>query len=78
MTNYRKYRRTGLAEMTSFVEGMDLSGVSISLEDADAGSPKVGDMIARNPMNNADKWLVAAAYFKANFEEVKTLGLVDG
>jgi hypothetical protein len=25
-------------------------------------------MIARNPKNHADKWLVAAAYFADNFE----------
>lgn len=44
--------------------------VSISAEDAKAGSPKAGDMIARNPKNNADQWLVAAAYFADNFEPV--------
>ena len=36
----------------------------------DAGSPKVGDMIARNPKNHDDKWLVAAVYFADNFEPV--------
>jgi hypothetical protein len=28
-------------------------------------------MIARNPVNEADMWLVNAAYFAANFEPVK-------
>jgi len=27
-------------------------------------------MIARNPVNHDDQWLVAAAYFSANFEPV--------
>jgi hypothetical protein len=32
------------------------------------GSPKAGDMIARNPGNHEDQWLVAAQYFADNFE----------
>lgn len=43
--------------------------VSISAEDQKAGSPKAGDMIARNPKNHADQWLVAAQYFADNFED---------
>ena len=39
--------------------------------DHNAGSPKPGDMIARNPKNHADKWLVAAEYFTDNFEAVQ-------
>lgn len=38
--------------------------------DADAGSPRVGDMIARNPADHSDQWLVAQAYFEQNFEPV--------
>ncbi len=44
--------------------------VSISAEDLKSGSPKLGDMIARNPKNHNDQWLVAAAYFADNFEPV--------
>jgi len=32
------------------------------------GSPKEGDMIARNPKNHADQWLVAKKYFEDNLE----------
>ena len=42
--------------------------VSISAEDLKNGSPKIGDMIARNPKNHLDEWLVAEQYFKDNFE----------
>lgn len=42
--------------------------VSISVEDLANGSPKSGDMIARNPKNHNDQWLVAAQYFNDNFE----------
>lgn len=65
---YLQYRRTGLAEMQAWAGGDDLTGVSISQPDKDAGSPKPGDMIARNPVNHDDKWLVAYNYFIANFE----------
>lgn len=44
--------------------------VSISVEDLANGSPKIGDMIARNPKNHNDQWLVAEKYFKDNFEEI--------
>lgn len=44
------------------------NNISISDEDKKNGSPKLGDMIARNPKNHADQWLVAEQYFKDNFE----------
>jgi hypothetical protein len=65
---YVKYRRTQIAEMADWDDGFDMAGVSVSAPDAEAGSPKAGDKIARNPANHADKWLVAADYFAANFE----------
>jgi hypothetical protein len=66
---FKKYRRTQIAEMRPYEAGEQLSQrVSISAPDKEAGSPKAGDMIARNPANHDDQWLVAAAYFAANFE----------
>jgi hypothetical protein len=56
--------------MRSYQVGDDLNGVSISDVDRNGGSPKLGDMIARNPKNHADKWLVAARYFADNFESL--------
>lgn len=44
--------------------------ISISQEDLNNGSPHVGDMIARNPKNHSDQWLVAEQYFKENFEGI--------
>ena len=70
MTTYKQYRRTQVAEMRPYQVGDDLNGVSISDADRNAGSPKPGDMIARNPKNHTDKWLVAAKYFADNFEAV--------
>lgn len=67
MSEFKQYRRTQIAEMARWVVGMSMEGVSIAEVDREAGSPKDGDMIARNPKNYADKWLVAAQYFSDNF-----------
>jgi hypothetical protein len=71
MSEFTKYRRKQIAELRPYKPGEDVSAVSVSPEDTKAGSPKAGDMIARNPVNHADQWLVAAAYFAANFEPVE-------
>lgn len=71
MTEFTKYKRTQIAEMRPYEPGEDLELVAISPEDRKAGSPKAGDMIARNPANPNDQWLVAAAYFAANFEPME-------
>lgn len=69
-TEYRQYRRKQIAELADWEPDFDMSGVSVSEADRIAGSPKPGDKIGRNPVNHDDRWLVAAAYFEANFEEV--------
>jgi hypothetical protein len=68
MNEYTRFRRKQIAELRPYVPGEDLTNVSISFEDEKAGSPVVGDWIARNPKNHADMWLVAKAYFHDNFE----------
>lgn len=69
--SFTQYRRKQIAELRPFVLGEALSDkVSISSEDRAQGSPKVGDMIARNPVNHEDQWLVAEKYFNDNFEAV--------
>jgi hypothetical protein len=71
MSEFKQYRRKQIAELRPFQEGEELSErVSISQADRDNGSPKVGDMIARNPKNHGDQWLVAKQYFEENFESV--------
>ena len=67
---WKQYRRVAVAELTEWYEGFNMIGVSVSDHDAANGSPKTGDMIARNPTSQGDRWLVAADYFAANFEPV--------
>ena len=76
---FKKYKRTQIAEMRPvlteesttgelWVESEDIH-VSISTEDILGGSPRLGDMVARNPKNHRDQWLVSQKYFMANFGE---------
>jgi hypothetical protein len=66
--DFKRYRRKQIAELRPYEPGENVEGVSVSEADKQAGSPKAGDMIARNPSNHADRWLVAAKYFADNFE----------
>lgn len=71
---FKQYIRTNIAEMRP-VTREEISGevageISISQSDLNNGSPRSGDMIARNPQNHDDKWLVAADYFTENFKEM--------
>lgn len=71
MIDFKQYRRKSISEMRPFIEGEVLdSKVSVSEADKTNGSPKIGDMIARNPKNHEDQWLVAKAYFDDNLEEI--------
>lgn len=69
---FKKYQRTNLAEMHQYDRNAIYpkefwDKLSISKEDKANGSPKLGDMIARNPENHNDIWLVAKEYFDQNF-----------
>lgn len=75
MTEWKKYRRTKITEMRPVSQKeiertYMMRDVSISDTDLKNGSPKQGDMIARDPDNHEDQWLVSAEYFKGNFEQV--------
>lgn len=69
---FKKYRRKDIAELRPVTgyevyKGLDFN-ISVSNEDFKKGSPRIGDMIARNPKNHKDQWLVAEQYFIDNFE----------
>jgi hypothetical protein len=51
------------------MDGSHLCAVMISAPDRKKGSPKIGDMIARNADNHRDQWLISEEYFKTNFEQ---------
>ncbi len=76
---FTQYDRTEKAELRPItkreesvgIKSMSDQEISVSAEDLINGSPKVGDMIARNPKNHKDQWLVAKQYFEDNFKEIK-------
>lgn len=73
---FEKYKRVDTAEMHEYDPNNSypkhvMDRVSISASDKENGSPKKGDMIARNPKNHDDMWLVAKKYFKDNFKPIK-------
>jgi hypothetical protein len=90
MSEFNRYIRTNVAEMREvtkkeveeviefncFLYSEYETVISISKEDERNGSPKWGDMIARNPDNHRDQWLVAKRYFRDNFEMTRTQ--IDG
>ena len=70
MADWKTYRRKPLVktEMRPYVPGEEMGGVSVSPSDRQRGSPKEGDMIARNAATHDDQWLVAKQYFEDNYE----------
>lgn len=87
MKNFKEYRRSQIAEIREVTQtDIDIFsnhgfihiteypfGYNVSISDADKnnGSPKIGDMIARNPKDYSDQWLIAEQYFKDNFESIE-------
>ena len=69
MSDFKRYLRKVISsEMRPYRIGESVRGISISDADRALGSPKHGDMIARNPSNHDDQWLVEQRFFRDNFE----------
>lgn len=71
MIMFRKYKKIAFGELRPYVEGEDMTGISVADVDVKNGSPQLGDYIARNPSNHDDQWLVSAEYFAANFRPLE-------
>lgn len=67
MDQFKNYRKVGVTPMRPYVEGEDLSGVSVSDED----TPGAGGMIAHDPKDPDDQWYVSTKYMK-NYEPAET------
>lgn len=70
----KNYVKKAVQPMFAWSEDTDMNGVSVSQADMDSGSPKLGDMIAVNPKNPKDKWLIAKDFFEDNYEAEKAPG----
>ena len=78
---FKEYVRTEILEMRPVTqtmvdageEGLLAVNIGMSVEDIDNGSPKIGDMIARNNDVTDYEWLISAEFFKENFKEVEDM-----
>lgn len=75
MEDFKQYKREQIAELRPVTQNDTIPAsfqFAVSISDADRknGSPKIGDMIARNPKNHRDQWLIAENYFKNNFSQI--------
>jgi hypothetical protein len=61
---WKQYTKTGSVEATPWTPDYDMSKVR-SKE-----TPVKGDMIARNPKDRDDQWLIKADFFEQNYQEL--------
>ena len=66
---FTQFRRTAIIEFRRYEPGENMLGIRISAADQASGCPKNGDMIARDPSNHKNKWLVSAEDFTSCYEE---------
>jgi hypothetical protein len=66
MSEWLEYRKVAITEMRPYLEGEDLSKISVQPE----YTPKPGDLVARDPAKPEDQWLVAQEFAAANYERV--------
>jgi hypothetical protein len=64
MDEYTNYRVVTYFEMIAWTPEVDMTGVSVSEADRIGGSPKLGDMIARHPVDPNDRWLISEEDFR--------------
>jgi hypothetical protein len=62
-----EFVKNTIQPMTPWTEDLVMEHVSISDEDKKNGSPKKGDMIAVNPNNFRDQWLISKEFFEENY-----------
>jgi hypothetical protein len=68
MSELKNYRKKNVQPMRPYVDGEDLTGVSVSDEDLKLET-LVGGMIAVSADNPNDKWYVAKDFFESNYIE---------
>lgn len=75
---FNEYSRKTKQQLRPYLAGETLPDyVSISAADRANGSPKEGDMIARNPKDHNDQWLVAKEYFEDPKNGYELIGPVE-
>lgn len=62
------YRKKGVQPMFPWSPETDMSNVSVGDDDRANGSPQTGDMIAHDPENPKDEWLINEKFFTEKYE----------
>ena len=70
MSEFKKYRAKKIIEIRPYVEDENITKIRLSSEDWFNGSPKLGDMIARDSERHSDQWLISKKTFDNDYEEV--------
>jgi hypothetical protein len=70
MSDFKKYRAKKIIEIRPYMEGEDITRTRLSSEDWFNGSPKIGDMIARDVSKHSDQWLISKKAFDNDYELV--------
>jgi hypothetical protein len=66
MSEWKQYSKASEIEAMPWTPDFDMSELSSEPKDP----PKKGDMIARNPKDRDDMWLVSMEYFRENYSPV--------
>ena len=77
MSKFRQYEFNNVKELRYYVSGENMSGVTISATDRANGHPMFGDLIARNPDDHTDQWLMTKQYFEANVKASRPKSILD-
>ena len=64
---WKKYRKSTVTEIMPWSADVSMDAVSMGPEDRASGHPREGDMVARNPANPSDMWLLTKEFFEANY-----------
>lgn len=67
---FKQYeRQVTTGELRPYVPGESLLNVTVNEKDIqDYGCPKEGDMIARDPKDRDNQWLVSKEYFERHYK----------
>lgn len=71
MSEFKKYFRAGFCEARPYKFGENLTGITVTKEDAEEVATTGGGMILRNPKNHGDQWYVSKQFFTKNYFEAE-------
>lgn len=79
MSEFKNYKRKGVAKMRAYVPGEGMNEISVSAPDKALPTEEFNKgFIARNPNNPEDQWYVSRKYFEENFESEGSTGAGRG